>query len=124
MFIPPQLCTRAAGRSWLAAPGYVAEPKLDGQRIQLHIAGHRTVAAFSRPGRDLLSYPGLAWLRTLCWSVADAILDGELCAALGIEGFRAVKVERARPTGETMVTVFDGLAAEGQALMPARWSER
>ena len=65
MFIPPQLCTRVAGRSWLAAPGYVAEPKLDGQRIQLHIAGHRTVAAFSRPGRDLLSYPGKRIIESL-----------------------------------------------------------
>ena len=63
------------------------------------------MAAFSRPGRDLLSYPGLAWLRTLRWSVADAILDGELCAALEIEGFRTVKAERARPTGETIDVV-------------------
>ena len=63
MFISPQLCTRVAGHACLVAPGYVAELKLDGQRIQLHIAGHRTVAAFSRARRDLLGYAGLGWLQ-------------------------------------------------------------
>ena len=37
---------------------YIAEPKLDGQRAQLHVRDHRTVHAFSRPGRELIRLPG------------------------------------------------------------------
>jgi ATP-dependent DNA ligase len=37
----------------------VAEPKLDGQRAQVHIREGRTVACYWRPGRDLLHHPGM-----------------------------------------------------------------
>jgi ATP-dependent DNA ligase len=42
---------------------YIAEPKLDGQRAQLHIEHRETVACFSRKGLDLRRHPGMAWLR-------------------------------------------------------------
>jgi ATP-dependent DNA ligase len=76
-FIPPMLATRLEDSRRLADPRYSAEPKLDGQRAQLHIRDHRPVHAFSRPGRELITLPGLAWLRELRWPVASAVLDGE-----------------------------------------------
>jgi ATP-dependent DNA ligase len=63
-FIP-----RCSQRAWtiraVSRTRYIAKPKLDGQRAQLHVREHRTVPAFSRPGRELLRLPGLVWLREL-----------------------------------------------------------
>jgi ATP-dependent DNA ligase len=89
-FILPMLATRLEDPRRLADPRYSAEPKLDGQRAQLHIRGHRTVHAFSRPGRELIRLPGLAWLQELRWPVASAVLDGEAVAGDGSEGIQAV----------------------------------
>jgi ATP-dependent DNA ligase len=58
-FIAPMLATRLEDPRRLADPRYIAEPKLDGQRAQLHIHDHRTVHAYSRPGRELIRLPGL-----------------------------------------------------------------
>ena len=71
-FIPPMLATPLEDRRQLADPRYSAEPKLDGQRAQLHVRAHRTVHAFSRPGRELITLPGLAWLREIRWPVASS----------------------------------------------------
>jgi ATP-dependent DNA ligase len=46
------LATRLEDPRRLADPRYSAEPKLDGQRAQLHVRDHRTIHAFSRPGRE------------------------------------------------------------------------
>jgi hypothetical protein len=67
VFIPPMLATRLEDPRRLADARYIAEPKLDGQRVQLHVRGHRTVCAFSRPGRGMIRLPGLAWLRDVRW---------------------------------------------------------
>jgi ATP-dependent DNA ligase len=50
MFIPSMLCTTLRDLSRLGDPRYLAEPKFDGQRAQVHVAGGRTVAAYSRGG--------------------------------------------------------------------------
>ena len=71
------LATRLEEPRRLADPRYSAEPKLDGQRMQLRVRDHRAVHAFSRPGRELIRLPGLAWLRDIRWPVASAVLDGE-----------------------------------------------
>src|SRR5262245_29867522 len=42
-FIPPMLSSRLTDQRLLADPRYIAEPKLDGQRAQLHIDGGRVV---------------------------------------------------------------------------------
>ena len=76
-YIPPMLATRLEDLSRLADLRYIAEPKLDGQRAQVHVRGHQTAHVFSRPGRELSQLPGLAWLREIRWPVASAILDGE-----------------------------------------------
>jgi ATP-dependent DNA ligase len=57
------LCSRLENPSVLGNRRYVAEPKLDGQRAQVHVRDARTVACYSPPGRDLLRHPGMAWLR-------------------------------------------------------------
>ena len=97
-FIPPMLATRLEDPRPLADPKYVAEPKLDGQRAQLHVREHRTVHAYSRPGRELIRLPGLAWSREIRWPVAAAALDGEAVAGDGSEGIQAVS-RRARDRG-------------------------
>jgi hypothetical protein len=67
-FIPPMLATRLEDPLRLADPRHIAEPKLDGQRAHLHVRDHRTVHAFSRPGRELIRLQGLAWwLRDIRW---------------------------------------------------------
>lgn len=90
MFIAPMLCTTLRDPYRLGDPRYVAEPKFDGQRAQVHVSAGRTSAAYSRPGRSLLSSPGLAWLREARWPVAQAVFDGELCASRGMEGVLGV----------------------------------
>ena len=72
-FIPPMLATRLEDPRRLADLRFIAEPKLDGQRAQVHVRDHRTVRAFSRPGRELIRLPGLAWLREIRWPVASAV---------------------------------------------------
>ena len=72
------LCTTLGHPARLGDPRYVAEPKFDGQRAHVHVADRRTVAAYSRAGRSLLTHAGLAWLRDVQWPVAQVVLDGEL----------------------------------------------
>jgi hypothetical protein len=52
--------------------------------------GRRTVAAYSRPGRDLLRHRGLVWLRDVRWPVDQLNLDGEQFSGNGAEGIDAV----------------------------------
>ena len=75
-FIPPMLATRLEDPRRLADPRYIAEPKLDGQRAQLHVQDHRVLHAYSRPGRELIRLPGLAWLREIRWPIASVVFDG------------------------------------------------
>jgi hypothetical protein len=63
------------GANRLGDPRYIAEPKFDGQRAQVHVAVNQTQAAYSRPGRSLLSSPGLGWLREARWPVASLVLE-------------------------------------------------
>jgi ATP-dependent DNA ligase len=95
-FIPPMLCSRLEGPSALLDRRYISEPKLDGQRAQVHVRNGRTVACYSRPGRDLLRHVGMTWRRDLRWPVETAVLDGEACARDGHEGIQAVFEERNR----------------------------
>src|SRR5262245_65885304 len=66
-FIPPMLCSRLERLERLTELRYIAEPKLDGQRAQVHISKGRTVACYSRPRCDFLRHAGMAWLRDLRW---------------------------------------------------------
>ena len=116
-FIFAMLATRLEDPRRLADARYSAEPKLDGQRAQLHVRDHRTVHAFSRPGRELIRLPGLAWLRELRWPVASAVLDGEALAGDGSEGIRAVFEARTRPGSPMVAAAYDLLELDGARVM-------
>jgi bifunctional non-homologous end joining protein LigD len=124
VFIPPMLATRLEDPRLLAGPRYSAEPKLDGQRAQLHVRDHRTVHAFSRPGRELINLPGLAWLREIRWPAASAVLDGEAVAGDGSEGIQAVFEARTRPGSPMAFAAFDVLELDGQSVMGEPWTAR
>jgi hypothetical protein len=124
VFIPPMLATRLEDPRRLADPRYVAEPKLDGQRVQLHVRGHRTDHAFSRPGRELIGLSGLAWLREVRWPIASAVLDGEAVAGDGSEGIQAVFEARNRHGSPMAFTAFDLLELDGQSVMGEAWTVR
>jgi ATP-dependent DNA ligase len=57
------LASRLTDERLLADARYIAEPKLDGQRAQLHIDAGRTVACYSRPGRGRRVCEGAV----ICW---------------------------------------------------------
>ena len=82
-FIPPMLRSRLERLGRLTERRYIAEPKLDGQRAQVHVRDGRTVACYSRPERDLLRHGGIAWLRDLRWPLEAAGLNGEADAGDG-----------------------------------------
>src|SRR5262245_48340350 len=123
-FIPPMLCSRLERLERLADRRFIAEPKLDGQRAQEHISKGRTVACYSRPGRDLLRHAGMAWLRDLRWPMDAAVLDGEACAGDGHEGIQAVFEERNRAGGDMSFMAFDLLTLDGQHVMREPWTAR
>jgi ATP-dependent DNA ligase len=120
-FIPPMLATRLEDPRRLADPRYSAEPKLDGQRAQLHV---RTVHAFSRPGRELIRLPGLAWLREIRWPVASAVLDGEVVAGDRSEGIQAVFEARHRAGSQIAFAAFDLLELDAQSALAEPWTAR
>src|SRR5262249_26679846 len=103
---------------------YIAEPKLDGQRAQLHVRQGRTVACYSRRGLDLLRHAGMAWLRDLGWPLDSGVLDGEACAGDGHEGIQAVFTERQRVGGDMSFLAFDVLQVGGRSVMAEPWRDR
>jgi len=108
------LCSRLERLERLTERRYIAEPIRDG----------RTVACYSRLGRDLLRHVGMAWLRELSWPMDAAVLDGEACAGDGHEGIQAVFEERNREGGEMSFLAFDLLKLDGQDVMREPWTDR
>jgi len=123
-FIPPMLATRLTNPERLVDPRYVAEPKLDGQRAQLHVERGRTTACYSRPGLDLLRHAGMAWLRGIEWSFSAAVLDGEACAGDGHQSVQHVLTERQRPDGAMALVLFDLLTLDDRSVMREPWIDR
>jgi ATP-dependent DNA ligase len=121
---PPMLATRLEDPRRLADPRYRAEPKLDGPRAQLHVRDHRTVHGFSRPGRELITLPGLTWLREIRWPVASAVLDAEAVAGFGSEGIQAVFEARSRCGSPMAFATFDVLEVGGQSVVGEPWTAR
>jgi hypothetical protein len=54
----------------------------------------------SRPGRELLRHPGMAWLGEIAWPFASAVLAGEAVAGDGHEGIHSVFEERNKAGGD------------------------
>ena len=128
MPIPPMLATRLEDPRRLADARYSAEPKLDGQRAQLHVPAHRVGAgeirglasgdaahAFIRRGRELIRLLGLAWLRELRWPITSAVLDGEAGAGDGSAGIPVVLAARHRPGSQIAFAAFDLLELDGHS---------
>jgi bifunctional non-homologous end joining protein LigD len=124
LFIPPMLTSRLTEDKLLTDPRYVAEPKLDGQRAQVHVESGRTVACFSRPGRELLGYKGLGWLRDARWPVQSAILDGELFQGNGADGVERVLAARHGDGQDLALAVFDVLMLDSRDVMSEPWERR
>jgi hypothetical protein len=59
------LATRLEDPRRLADSRYIAEPKLDAQRAQIHVRGGRTVAAIRGPASKLMSARRQLHLRTV-----------------------------------------------------------
>ena len=123
-FLPPMLATPLRDPSRLGAVPYIAEPKLDGQRAQIHVAGGRTVHVYSRPGRELLGLPGFAFLRELTWPVESGIFDGEAVAGDGHEGIHSVFEARGTAGSAMAVVLFDVLHVAGQDVLREPWRDR
>jgi ATP-dependent DNA ligase len=88
------------------------------------VRDHRTVHGFSRPVRELIRLPGLAWLRELRWPVAAAVLDGQAVAGDGSEGIQAVFEARNRSGSPMAFAVFDVLELDGASVMAEPWTAR
>jgi ATP-dependent DNA ligase len=58
-FIPPMLCSRLERLERLTERRYVAEPKLDGQRAQVHIRDGRTLVCWGVMPSGMLRHPVL-----------------------------------------------------------------
>lgn len=123
-FIPPMLCSRLQDPGLIDDPRYISEPKLDGQRAQIHVADGRTVACYSRPGRELISLPGLAGLRDIRWPAGAAVLDGELFSGTGMDGIDAILTARQRDGRDIAFGAFDLLQLDGVDLMAEPWADR
>jgi ATP-dependent DNA ligase len=85
------LCSRLENPARLADRGSVAEPKLDGQRAQVHIRDGRSVAC-ATAALGVTCYAMPVWLgyEKQRWLMDTAVLDGEACAGDGHEGIQAV----------------------------------
>ena len=122
-FIAPMLCDRLTDPRRLSEHRYIAEPKLDGQRAQLHVHRGTAVACYSRRGLDLLEHAGMAWLKVIKWPFESGVFDGEACAGDGHEGIQAVFAER--PAGRRHGAVlFDLLYVQTKSVMREPWRDR
>lgn len=107
--------------------GWIVEPKMDGWRVGISVAGGR-LAVRSRPGRDITdSVPELAGL---AGCGVDVALDGELVAGAGrMTDFYGLSVTLAASPGrrrreQLRFLVFDLLWLDGVDLTGRSYGER
>jgi ATP-dependent DNA ligase len=122
-FIKPMLCQTWEDAGW-PAEGWIAEPKLDGQRALVYVEKHQTVAVFSRLGNDSLGDEGLAWLRAVKWKHPTMILDAELYVGGGNGAAPEVSRSKAGGTSSSAIACFDQLAIEGSLIVSSPWRDR
>ena len=100
-FVPPQLCETAAH-----APdqdGWIHEIKLDGYRIQIHVAGHKAKLR-TRKGLDWThKFPETAKAAA---KLSDCILDGEVVAVNDKSAPDFAALQAALSTGKTEDLVY------------------
>jgi len=104
---------------------FVAEPKLDGCRLQLHVKGGKTVGCYSRTGRDISDDKGHEWLADVKWPLESGIFDCEVFSGDGTNtGGKTVKNSRSSAGAEKLVVVFDLLMEEGGNMRCHSWAVR
>ncbi len=104
---------------------FIAEPKLDGVRLQVHVQNRRTVAAFRRTGRSVFRDAGMAWLREVVWPQPQMIVDAEAYASDGGNlAAPSVMSARASATGDVKIAIFDLLVLGGEDVMADPWEAR
>jgi bifunctional non-homologous end joining protein LigD len=95
-FIPPQLCETADHPP--DQSGWVHEIKLDGYRIQIHVAGHRAILR-TRKGLDWThKFPETAKAAA---KLSDCIIDGEVVAVNEKNAPDFAALQAALSTGKT-----------------------
>jgi DNA ligase-1 len=125
-FIKPMLAKPVSEHPEAPESGdFIAEPKLDGVRLQLHVQNRRAVAAFSRTGRSVFCDAGMAWLREVVWPQRRMIVDAEAYASDGGNlAAPSVMSARASATGDVRIAVFDLLVLGSEDVMAASWEAR
>jgi bifunctional non-homologous end joining protein LigD len=108
------------------SPEFVAEPKLDGQRVEVEIVDGRTKRAYSRTGKDVLAERAHQWLKDVKWPVMLALLDGELYAGNGVSAGQATAAEAVSTAGvPTSLAIFDLLELGLRSYVKSSpWEER
>jgi bifunctional non-homologous end joining protein LigD len=121
-FVAPQLCKLVDRPP--AGAGWVHEVKFDGYRMQLRVEAGRT-ALRTRKGLDWTErFPEIAKAGE---GLADALLDGEICALdeAGAPDFAALQAALSeKDTSRLVFFAFDALFAEGRDLRGLPLSER
>jgi ATP-dependent DNA ligase len=123
-FVKPMLAKPIEDPAVIDDPKYVAEPKVDGLRAQLHVEGGRAVACYSRTGRNMLGEKGLRWLRDVAWPIEAMILDAEAFAGSGANTVADAMHARSVEQSNMALMVFDALEILGQAVMDQPWRVR
>lgn len=123
-FILPILCERLKNPSRLADRGYVAKPKLDGQRAQFNVrrvARLLPTAAAACICSGTPAWPGCASSRGRSIQPASTARS---CADDARGGIQAVFAERKRPDGAMALVLFDVLHLDGGSVMREPWRDR
>jgi ATP-dependent DNA ligase len=108
----------------LDSPDLIAEPKLNGERVQVHVECRRVTYIFSSSGRDITAQAGHDAIRAASWPISKGVLDGETFAGSGELVGDSVSTARAKKIGRVRFGFFDLLCLDGSSVMERPLSER
>jgi len=125
-FLPPMLAHELKRRpDAMTSPEYVAEPKMDGERLIACVENGRTVAAWSRRGLPQLGTKQLRWLADVAWPIQSGLLDAEAIAGDGRSMAQATAAAAESKAGlDYGLVVFDVLELDGEDLTSHPLTER
>ena len=127
-FVEPMLAypiERSAYDALLKEPRFIAEPKFDGQRGLIVVRDHKTSAVYSRIGNGLLGLSAFEWFKEVKWPMKSALLDSELCSAMGVSvAGRTAGAGRNWAGEDVNAVIFDLIELDGKDLKQLSWTER